>query len=146
MEGHMEEYCGDMLLTQRLYKFNNRRYWNDRIITLKNIKEGIDRGVQEQLEPYGNEDMPFLEMKTKSDDWHIGRVIYFINHPEEIINIGVDNICNGMQITSIPIVTDGNHRLLAAMYLKLKKVHCLYGGRVDVLDYLMGKTKELPLM
>lgn len=23
---------------------------------------------------------------------------------------------------------------------KLKKIHCRYGGRVDILDYLRGKT------
>lgn len=44
---------------------------------------------------------------------------------------------------------DGNHRFVAAMWLKGKgemdRVHCLYSGRKDLLDYLTGETDELPL-
>ena len=37
---------------------------------------------------------------------------------------------------------------MAAMWLndqgKMNKVHCRYGGRLDVLDYLTGKLNECP--
>ena len=32
--------------------------------------------------------------KQRSRKWHIGRIIYFINHPEEIRDIGIDNVCD----------------------------------------------------
>ena len=28
---------------------------------------------------------------------------------------------------------------------KMEKVHCMYGGRIDLLDYLTGNTEEQPL-
>lgn len=37
---------------------------------------------------------------------------------------------------------------MAAMWLhdqgKMEKVHCMYGGRMDLLDYLVGKTDVCP--
>ena len=47
------------------------------------------------------------------------------------------------------IRVDGNYRFMAAMWLhdqgKMEKVHCMYGGRTDLLDYLTGNTEEQPL-
>jgi len=54
-----------------------------------------------------------------------------------------------MYICPTPVIVDGNHRFLAAMWLqdqgKMEKVHCLNGGRTDLLNYLMGNTEEQPL-
>ena len=54
-----------------------------------------------------------------------------------------------LMICPIPVIVDGNHRFMAAMWLhdqgKMEKVHCMYGGRTDLLDYLTGNTEEQPL-
>ena len=45
-----------------------------------------------------------------------------------------------------PIIVDGWHRYAAARWLysqdKLFKIHCKYGGRIDILEYLQGKTNN----
>ncbi|WP_097005313.1 hypothetical protein [Lacrimispora amygdalina] len=139
---------GEMILIERLSGFIPDRGWNEGTrITLDDVAEGILISLPEQKDEFGNnaDRMAF----PKDDDWHIGRVIYFINHPDEIYNIQIDNICNGMTICPIPFIEDGNHRFMAAMWLndkgKMDRVHCVYGGRMDLLDYLTGKTDELPL-
>ena len=115
---------------------------------LDDIACAIHEGQPEEPEPFGDH-WKHLCMENKSTEWHIGRVLYFINHPEEIRDIEIDNIRNGMHICPIPVIVDGNHRFVAAMWLhdqgKMEKVHCMYGGRTDLLDYLMGNTDEQPL-
>ena len=80
---------------------------------------------------------------------HIGRILYFIKHPNEIRDLEIDNECNGSYILPQPVIVDGWHRYAAARWLfdqgELYKIHCRYGGRMDVLDYLQGKTEELQL-
>jgi hypothetical protein len=139
---------GDVLLISRLSKFISDRGWNEGTrITLDDIAEGILLGLPEQNEEFGNNSDRLAF--PKDDDWHIGRIIYFINHPEEIYNIQVDNVCNEMSILPIPMIEDGNHRFMAAMWLndkkKMKRVHCIYGGRKDLLDYLSGNTNKIPM-
>lgn len=83
-------------------------------------------------------------MKKRTRDWHIGRIIYFIKHPEEIRDIEIDNECNNEYILPQLVIVDGWHRYAAARWLfdqgKLFKIHCRYGGRLDVLDYLKGNS------
>lgn len=68
----------------------------------------------------------------------------------DIIFIGLRN---GTSLTYqktvvLPIIIDGYHRWMAARYLyelgSLHKIHCLYAGREDVLDYLKGKLDTMP--
>ena len=84
--------------------------------------------------------------RRKSREWHIGRIIYFINHSTEIKDIEVDNECSGRYILPQPIIIDGWHRYTAARWLyreeKLDKIHCKYGGRIDILDYIKGETDD----
>lgn len=142
-----DNYNGDMILIERLAECIYFEGWNEgQNIELEDISNAMQNGIPEQSEPYG--DNMIYPVFPKSDDWHMGRVVYFINHPEEICNIKVDNVCNYGHILPFPLIEDGNHRLLAAKYLnakgKMDKVHCLYGGRVDVLNYLVGITDVLP--
>lgn len=55
---------------------------------------------------------------------------------------------NAMVILPQPVIVDGYHRYAAARWLfdqgKLFEIHCRYGGRMDVLDYLKGKSDEIP--
>ncbi len=97
-------------------------------------------------DPYGDVwNHPVLEMRSR--DWHIGRILYFIKHPNEIRDIEIDNECNNGYILPQPVIVDGWHRYAAARWLfdqeKLFKIHCRYGGRMDVLDYLQGNNESL---
>jgi len=145
----MEEYNGEYLLMDRLLKFISvKMAWNKRELTLNDVKYAIEKSVTEQAEQYGN-NTHFADTKVQSDEWHLGRIIYFINHPEEIKDIVIDNLVNGnsiftMYICPIPIIDDGNHRFMAAAYLGLEKVHCRYGGREDLQLYLKGETDVCP--
>lgn len=66
----------------------------------------IHDAISEVSEPYGDTwEHPVLEQKSK--EWHIGRIIYFINHPKEIRDIEIDNECNNGFILPQPIIVDG---------------------------------------
>ena len=86
--------------------------------------------------------------KKRTSQWHIRRILYFVNHPQEIKNIELDNESSTFDILPVPIIIDGYHRWMAARYLyelgSLHKIHCLYAGREDVLDYLKGKLDTMP--
>ncbi len=143
-------YSGDMILINRLANFiSNKTFeWNlGEPVTLQDISYAILLGQTEEIDPFGD-DWKNPPLKNKSTKWHIGRVLYFINHPNEIKNIDIDNLCDNYNIFPIPLITDGNHRFLAAIWLhgqgKLDKVHCRYGGRVDLLNYLTGSSEYCP--
>ena len=145
-----EEYKGDMILIDRLSEFFpvDSWQWNEgEIIELDDVTCAIHDGQSEESEPFGDT-WKHPCMENKSTEWHIGRILYFINHPDEIRDIEIDNLCSGDYIFPAPKIIDGNHRFMAAMWLndqgKMNKVHCRYGGRMDVLDYLTGKLNECP--
>lgn len=146
----LDQYDGDMLILDRLSEYLPVRWeWNDgEYIELDDIACAIHEAQAEESEPFGDH-WKYPCMENKSTEWHIGRVLYFIKHPEEIKDIEIDNMCNGMHICPIPVIVDGNHRMLAAMWLydqgKMDKVHCRYGGRTDLLDWLTGDSDIQPL-
>ena len=115
--------------------------WGENYITLADIADGIVRGVEEQTEQY---QPPALTGDHKWDDWHIGRVIYFINNPDRITPISVDNYCLDNMFSNAPIIEDGHHRLMAVLYLKRPTIEAAYSGRIDILEYLTGASNEKP--
>ncbi len=145
-----EEYNGDIILIDKLIEFLPTEHWEwDETgkIDLDDISIAIHEGVLEIPDPYGDTwNHPVLEHKTR--DWHIGRILYFIKHPNEICNIEIDNECDNGYILPQPVIVDGWHRYAAARWLfdqgKLDKIHCRYGGRSDVLEYLKGNLSEYP--
>lgn len=137
------------MLIDRLYDFfaDDGFSWNENeTISLKDIDDAIKSEQNEEKIPYGDAWQCLCNRQTKS--WHIGRVVYFINHPNEIQNINIDNLIIDDYIFPVPIIIDGNHRLMAAVWLnhrnKMKTINCIYGGRLDLLDYLTGKVDECP--
>lgn len=142
------EYNGDIIRLDRLIEFIPAEHWEwDGCgkIDLEDISGMIHMGLSEVQEPYGDDgEHPVLERKQRY--WHIGRIIYFINHPSEIKDVEIDNECLNNYILPQPVITDGGHRYAAARWLynqgKLDKIHCRYGGRVDILMYLKGQTDE----
>jgi uncharacterized protein (DUF1015 family) len=124
--------------------------WNQKSpVNLTRIKDAVDNGMNEINEGFGDGwSHPIKE--GKDDNYHLSRIIYFINRPDEINGIEVDNrILTNRYSCSVSVmpnakVTDGHHRLLAAAYLGLETVKIKYGGRSDVLNYLTGETKTEP--
>lgn len=143
-----EEYNGDIIRIDRLIEFIPTEQWEwDETgkIDLEDISVAIHEGISEIPEPYGDTwEHPVLEQKSR--DWHIGRIIYFINHPDEIRDIDIDNECSNGFILPQPIIVDGWHRYAAAKWLydqgRLTEIHCRYGGRTDILEYLQGSTND----
>ena len=144
-----EEYNGDIIKLDKLIEFIPSEHWSwdeSGEIDMEDISIALCNGVDEVPEPYGDEwEHPVLEQKSR--EWHIGRILYFINHPNEIRDIQIDNQCSYGYILPQPIIIDGWHRYAAARWLydqdRLSEIHCRYGGRMDVLEYLQGKIREL---
>lgn len=80
----LDEYNGDIIRIDRLIEFLPTEHWSwDETgeIDLDNISVAIHDAISEVSEPYGDTwEHPVLEQKSK--EWHIGRIIYFINHPK----------------------------------------------------------------
>lgn len=146
-----DKYNGDIIRIDRLIEFLPTEHWSwdeSGEIDLDDISVAIHEAVPEVSESYGDQwTHPVLEQKSR--EWHLGRIIYFIDHPNEIRDIEIDNECSGCVILPQPTIVDGWHRYAAARWLydqgKLVEIHCRYGGRVDVLEYLQGKTNDRPL-
>lgn len=144
----LKEYNGDIIRIDRLIEFLPTKYWSQdgaKKIYLDDISAAIQKALPEISSPYGDT-WKYPVTEHKSREWHIGRIIYFINHPDEIKDVEIDNECNGSYILPRPIIVDGWHRYAAARWLysqgKLFKIHCKYGGRIDILEYLQGKTNS----
>lgn len=145
-----EEYNGDTILIEKLIEFIPEEHWkwdDVRQINLEDISVAMHEGIPEIPDPYGDTwNHPVLEKRSR--DWHIGRILYFIKHPNEIRDIEIDNECSNGWILPQPVIVDGWHRYAAARWLfdqgKLFEIHCRYGGRLDVLDYLKGNISECP--
>lgn len=90
----IEEYNGDIIRLDRLIEFLPDESWvwdETGNITFEDISIAIHNGISEVDEPYGDTwKHPALEQKSR--EWHIGRIIYFINHPEEILGISLNDL------------------------------------------------------
>lgn len=112
-------------------------------ITLQDVIDAKAKGVSGNAEPYGDIwKHPVKESRDK--EYHVARIIYFMDHPEEISGIEIDNPCVDHGILPGCEIVDGWHRIAAAILLSLQKVSISYGGRADVEDYLSGKTDKRP--
>lgn len=108
----INEDDGDMILIDRLSKFvfDVGFSWGTReLVTLEDISLAITLGIDEEKMPFGDARKSSL-IENKSKEWHIKRILYFINHPNEIKNIDIDNLCDEYKILPIPLIIDGNHR------------------------------------
>ena len=74
---------------------------------------------------------------------HLGRIRFFVEDPDQIDPIEIDNMWDGDRPSGL-LVVDGHHRLLAAHRLGWGKISCTYGGWVDVLEYLTGERETCP--
>lgn len=138
-------FINTMIKVERLIKcFPEDFEWNyNEVLNMNDITDAIEKGQSEEVEPFN----PNIPMPYK---WHIGRILYFINHPEEIEFIDIGNVNDGDFLLPAPLIIEGNHRFLAARWLfahgedKIKEIYCSYKGRKDVLEYLTGKSNKIP--
>lgn len=122
--------------------------WNRKSpINLNRIKNAIENGIGETNEGFGD-GWNYLIKGDKDDNYHLSRILYFINHREEINGIEVDNriLADRYSYSVLPNakITDGHHRLLAVAFLGLEKIQIRYSGRTDVLSYLTGENETEP--
>ena len=111
------------------------------------IQDAIDNGIAEINEMYGDKYSNILATPRKRE-WHLGRIIYFINHPEELREIRIVPFTYRHKITEKPVIIDGHHRLASALYLyktgKIKDVECIFTGFQNTYDFFTGKTDVCP--
>ena len=140
----MRDY--EYIQLRRLKSYRGTEFtWDKHKVTLRDIKQALKDNVSEVNEIYASSSN-YFEREQKSKEWHLGRIIYFINHPDKIDPIELDNECWGSYgaIMPIPIIEDGHHRYLALIYLNPKWIKVNYSGRRDVFNYLNGKLNEIP--
>lgn len=111
--------------------------------TLEEVVVAKNNGVIGDASPFGDT-WKYLVREDRAKDYHIARIIYFIDHPEEITDIEVDNPCIDHGILPGCEIIDGYHRLAAAIILKLDSIDINYGGREDILNYISCKTDIRP--
>lgn len=117
--------------------------------TLSDIDNAIKNNLNETNIPFGDTDN-YVPIKNRDINYHLKRVIYFINHPDEIINIKIKSpwwIENNI-LYSYPhlVIEDGYHRIAAGFYLGLKKINMINYDyiRLDIKKYITGETNEKP--
>jgi hypothetical protein len=87
-----------------------------------------------------------MDFRDREYRWDLGRIRYFVEQLErgaKLDPIEIDNQCDRGHIYG-PILLDGHHRLCAAALLRTPTIRAVYGGRVDTLKYLTGKTPHPP--
>lgn len=113
-----EKYSGDIILISRMIEYFPQKSfeWNaNEPITLNDVQFAINHHLSEMAIPFG--DTFKYPPKKRTSQWHIRRILYFVNHPQEIKNIELDNESSTFDILPVPIIIDGYHRWMAARYL-----------------------------
>lgn len=130
------------------YKKNIEFYFVDGInTTLEDIDKAIKNNAPETNVPFGTRDRYLLNADI---NYHLSRVIYFINHPKKIKDIKVKSSWwienNTLYAYPHLMIEDGYHRIAAAFYLDLNSVNMINHDyiRHDVLEYITGKTNIKP--
>lgn len=80
-------------------------------------------------------------------EWDLGRIRFFVEeidagHPIDPVEI--DNIVSHGRVAAEPDLLDGFHRFVASKIARAHTIPARYSGRVDLLDYLTGRTHQLP--
>jgi hypothetical protein len=134
----------DHLLVKRLQEFIPEDFdpWGCETPFTLSLVEEVDEGDIEEYEA----DAPFDEMgRVTNRIWHAARVLWLVMNPENLEDpISVDNHCHYGHVYPVPEIMDGWHRFYAHQFLGRERIPTLYGGRVDLKDYLSGKRDKPP--
>lgn len=79
--------------------------------------------------------------------YDLGRIAFFRDEfkaGRQPPPISVDCHCERGWVYAEPVVLDGHHRLAGAMLAGAKRIGIKFGGRLDLLSYLMGRRKTCP--
>jgi len=77
--------------------------------------------------------------------WHAARILWLIRSGKDLNDpISIDNKTSHGHVHPQPIILDGWHRFFAHRFLGKKRIPVLYGGRVDLKNYLAGKRQKPP--
>lgn len=93
---------------------------------------------------------PFIEKDIrgfKFDEYDWGRIAYFVREVQAgrtIEPIQIDCFCDAGNIYSEAVMLDGCHRLAAYLLVKSPTIEVQFGGRMDYLEWLEGKTDMKP--
>jgi hypothetical protein len=86
--------------------------------------------------------------KQRDLGYHYGRVRYFAERFrlgwKSVDAIEVDNETANDRVLPLAVVLDGHHRMCGALVAGVKRMRVSYGGRIDVLRYLQGRTDVTP--
>lgn len=77
--------------------------------------------------------------------WDYGRIRYFYETLRSGGTVDPIEIDSDRVGPPVPVLYDGHHRLAAAWLACCATIPAYYGGRVDLLRYLTGQRKTLPL-
>ena len=114
--------------------------WGNIEITYKDIIEGIKNNIPEQKDIFATSWTDVNKGDEVDKEWHIGRILYFINNPDKIESIVLDNVCTFSSILPIPIIIDGHHRYIATVIRNDEFIPAKYSGLVSLLEYLKGES------
>ena len=137
--------------TDSEFTFHTPNYNGEAHMCAKHVLEAFTNGEKED-DRYFGENGSLNKDVEPTRQYHISRVIYFMNHPELIVDIRVksawwmqDNkVCSHPHLQ----IEDGYHRVLAGICLgwedeSVEIVNYDY-IRQDVLDYLLYDSYQLP--
>lgn len=134
----------DYILVKRLAEFVSFPfYWDNVEIREEDLTEL--ESVDEVTTPFSDSPVKRLIEGIKPKEWHLGRIKFFINNPEKISPIDIDNVCTKWGIIGLPIIVDGNHRFLASLIRGDHTIPAYYSGLISTLDYLTGQTNIKPV-
>lgn len=134
----------DRLIESAMIDFNVGFEWNPREpVKLEDIRKAIRNQIQSTSRPWGDT-WKYEISRVEDNEYHISRILYFVENPHEITGIQIDNDVFNNWILPNAAIIDGWHRIAAAIVLEMKKIQIEYGGRMDVLDYLTGRTDDPP--
>ena len=123
------EYTGCLI-------FDEHTVYEDEVIAY------LDAGNEGNSTPY--DEAGVHTPTSRSKEYHIARVVWFVRHQDEIRGISVDNLCDNNHIYPTIVIKDGYHRFMAARICKMDKIKVEYKGREDVERYLQGRKKTPP--
>lgn len=86
----------------------------------------------QQLDSVG--EIHFIPTLQRTEGYDLRRVKYFVNHPEEITDLELEFD------DEVLVVNDGNHRLMAALYLGMTSIDAELCGCIDYAYLIEEKT------
>jgi hypothetical protein len=111
-----------------------RNLWGAGVLRMKHVQEALDTGIWEQAYAPKTKVRPFLQLGNK---YEAARIAFFVKRPaNDAISIDVGIPTLG-QFECWP-VTDGNHRLAAAIFSKTEHILADVSGDLGFARMLFG--------